>query len=74
MDGISIRNRSEERISILHILQAQVLHDIIREFARDSVPSIVCDSVRRAVNFYAAYWDVWPIKDEYYNGFLKHAL
>jgi predicted Zn-dependent protease len=34
MDGIRLRNRSEERISILLILRVQVLHDIIREFAR----------------------------------------
>ena len=46
MDGIRVRNRSEERISILHILRVQVLHDIIREFARDSFPSIACNFVR----------------------------
>jgi hypothetical protein len=46
MDGIRVRNRSEERISILVILRVQVLHDMIREFARDSFPSNACNFVR----------------------------
>ena len=47
MDGIRVRMRSEGKISILHILCVEVLHDLIREFARDSVaPTPACIFVR----------------------------
>jgi hypothetical protein len=57
MDGIRVRNRSEG-ISILVILRVQVLHDMIREFARDSVaPTPACNFVR---NVAAEIWEDCP--------------
>ena len=39
--------RSDSKITLMHILGVRVLHDIIREFARDSVaPTSLCGIVR----------------------------
>ena len=47
MDGIRVRMRNDGKISSLHILGVKVLHDFIREFARDSgAPTPACNFVR----------------------------
>ena len=47
MDGIRVRMRSHAKISILNILVIKALHDVIRDFARDTTaPTPSCRIVR----------------------------
>ena len=69
--------RNDGKISILHILGVRVLHDLIREFARDSVSSIACNFVRNvAVRFARASreggWDIHY--ERYQERYLEHSF
>ena len=64
MDGIRLRMRSESKIALMHVLGVKVLHDLIRKFARDSVPPTpACNFVRNVAAsilrrcFWSVYWE-----------------